>query len=138
MKIAFATRDRVHIDSHFGSAKKVDIYTVSKTGYTFLGTIEFGGNLNEDGDEDKLVPKVKALADCAIVYVSAIGGSAASRLLQNKITPIKAQSETDEIPDVLAELIKTLNTSPPPPWLRKVIQQEEGRDKNFDDFDDDE
>ncbi|NJK36905.1 MAG: nitrogen fixation protein NifX [Oscillatoriales cyanobacterium RM2_1_1] len=138
MKVAFATRDRVHVDSHFGSADKVDVYSVSKTGYNFLGTIEFGGNLNEDGNEDKLIPKVKALSDCAIVYVSAIGGSAASRLIQNKITPIKAQSEEDEITNVLGELVKTLNSSPPPPWLRKVIQQEENKIESFDEFDDEE
>ncbi|MDJ0689378.1 MAG: nitrogen fixation protein NifX [Xenococcaceae cyanobacterium MO_188.B32] len=119
MKVAFATQDNVHINAHFGWAKKVDIYNVSSEGYNFLNTVEFGGELKEDGNEDKLVPKINAVADCTIVYVSAIGGSAASRLLKNKITPLKAENQDDEITDVLNILVKTLGN--PPPWLRKAL-----------------
>ena len=121
MKVAFATQDNVHINAHFGWAKKVDIYDVSSEGYDFLNTIEFGGVLKEDGNEDKLVPKINAVADCTIVYVSAIGGSAASRLLKNQITPLKAENKDDEIADVLNSLVKTLGN--PPPWLRKALRQ---------------
>jgi len=119
MKVAFATQDNVHINAHFGWAKKVDIYDVSTDGYNFINTVEFGGDLKEDGNEDKLVPKIKAVAGCTIVYVSAIGGSAASRLLKNKITPLKAENKNDEIIDVLNILVKTLGN--PPPWLRKAL-----------------
>ena len=127
MKVAFATQDNVHINAHFGWAKKVDIYDVSTNGYNFINTVEFGGDLKEDGNEDKLVPKIKAVAGCTIVYVSAIGGSAASRLLKNKITPLKAENKEDEITDVLNILVKTLGN--PPPWLRKALGQ---KAKNFD------
>lgn len=121
MKVAFATRDSKHINAHFGSARTVDVYEVNTEGYTFLETLEFGGNLKEDGNEDKLAPKVEALHDCTLVYVSAIGGSAAGRLMRNNITPLKAQSEADdEIEDTLAWLVQTLNGSPPP-WLRKAL-----------------
>ena len=121
MKVAFATQDNIHINAHFGWAKKVDIYDVSAEGYNFLNTIEFGGVLKEDGNEDKLVPKINAVADCTIVYVSAIGGSAASRLLKNQITPLKAENKDDEIAAVLNSLVKTLGN--PPPWLRKALRQ---------------
>ena len=120
MKIAFATKDSVHINAHFGWASLIDVYNVDTQGYTFLETLEFQGNLKEDGNEDKLVPKLNALHDCTIIYVSAIGGSAAARLIQTNITPIKAQSEEDEIEDVLKRLVQTLNGSPPP-WLRKAL-----------------
>ena len=132
MKVAFATQDNVHINAHFGWAKKVDVYDVSSEGYNFLNTVEFGGDLKEDGNEDKLVPKINAVADCTIVYVSAIGGSAASRLLKNKITPLKAENQEDEITDVLDSLVKTL--SDPPPWLRKAL----GKNASRFDFDDEE
>lgn len=122
MKIAFTTNDQVHINAHFGWAKTVDVYEVSTAGYKFVETIRFDGDLKEDGNEDKLVPKVAALHDCTIVYVSAIGGSAASRLIKERITPIKARSEEDEIKDVLERLVTTLNGSPPP-WLRKALLQ---------------
>lgn len=133
MKVAFTTRDSEIINAHFGSAQRVDVYEVDTDGYTFLETLEFGGNLKEDGNEDKLEPKVKALDGCTLVYVSAIGGSAAARLIRNNITPVKAQTEADEIQDVLTRLVETLNGSPPP-WLRKALQKSQPR--NFeDDFD---
>ena len=113
MKIAFATSDSKHINAHFGWASRVDVYDVDTEGYTFVETKTFGGDLKEDGNEDKLEPKLLALRDCLIVYVSAIGGSAAARLIHRNITPIKAESENDEIEDVLARLVQTLNGSPP-------------------------
>jgi nitrogen fixation protein NifX len=122
MKIAFTTSNNVHINAHFGSARKIDVYEVDQTQYQFLETLRFDGNLNEDGNEDKLLPKIEALHDCTIVYVSTIGGSAAARLIKQRITPIKAQSETQEIADVLTKLVQTLNGNPPP-WLRKALLQ---------------
>ncbi|NJO73700.1 MAG: nitrogen fixation protein NifX [Leptolyngbyaceae cyanobacterium RM1_406_9] len=122
MKIAFTTNDNIHINAHFGSARKIDVYEVDQAGYTFVETLRFDGNLNEDGNEDKLLPKIKALHDCTIVYVSTIGGSAAARLIKQKITPIKARSEDQEISEIVTQLVQTLNGSPPP-WLRKALQQ---------------
>lgn len=122
MRIAFTTNDQIHINAHFGWARKIDVYEVSPTEYKFVKTLRFDGDLKEDGNEDKLVPKIEALADCTIVYVSAIGGSAAAQLIKKRITPIKARSEDDEITDVLERLVQTLKGSPPP-WLRKALQQ---------------
>ncbi|MEO1764643.1 MAG: nitrogen fixation protein NifX [Cyanobacteria bacterium J06629_18] len=113
----------------FGWAREIEVYEISDEGYNFLETLSFGGELKEDGNEDKLVPKLKALEDCTIVYVSAIGGSAAARLIKKGVTPIKARSEEDEIKDVLDRLVQTLKGSPPP-WLRKALQQ---KDRNFED-----
>ncbi|MEO1428782.1 MAG: nitrogen fixation protein NifX [Cyanobacteria bacterium J06633_8] len=129
MKIAFTTSDKVHINAHFGWAKEIEVYEISDEGYHFLETLTFGGELKQDGNEDKLVPKLKALEDCTIVYVSTIGGSAAARLIKKGVTPIKARSEEDEIKDVLDRLLQTLKGSPPP-WLRKALQKQ---DRNFED-----
>jgi nitrogen fixation protein NifX len=122
MKIAFTTRDRIHINSHFGSASAIDVYEVSTDGYTFLETIRFDGNLNEDGNEDKLQPKIQALHDCTLVYTSTVGASAASRLIKHRITPVNLRSEEESIGDVLNKLIEMLKGNPPP-WLRKALQQ---------------
>jgi nitrogen fixation protein NifX len=122
MKIAFATKDNVHINAHFGWANKIDVYDLTLEGYTFLETLTFGGDLKEDGNEDKLEPKLKALTGCTIVYVADIGGSAAARLINRKITPMKSHSEDDEIEETLGKLVSTLQGSPPP-WLRKALGQ---------------
>jgi nitrogen fixation protein NifX len=121
MKIAFTTTDRVHINAHFGWAKEVDVYEISDQGYQFLETLQFDGELKEDGNESKLAAKLEALSDCTIVYVVAIGGSAAARLIKKGVTPVKAKSETEEIQEVLDKLVKTLQGNPPP-WLRKALQ----------------
>lgn len=128
MKVAFATTDNVHINAHFGWAKNIDVYDVSQFGYEYVNTFAFEGDLQEDGNEDKLLPKLDALTDCTIVYVSAIGGSAAARLIRKNVTPIKSRSDEDSIQEVLDNLVKTLNGNPPP-WLRKVLQKES---KQFD------
>ncbi|MBO9998001.1 MAG: nitrogen fixation protein NifX [Cyanobacteria bacterium SID2] len=122
MKIAFATDDLVHINAHFGWASQMSVYDVTTDGYEFVGLLNFSGDLKEDGNEDKLVPKLKAVADCTIVYVSAIGPSAAARLVNRGITPIKSRSEEDKIEDILNRLVQTLKGNPPP-WLRKALGQ---------------
>lgn len=135
MKIAFATQDSVHINAHFGWASQIDVYEVDTEGYNFVEALEFTGDLKEDGNEDKLEPKLKALHDCIIVYIAAIGGSAAARLIHRNITPIKAESEEDEIEAVLIRLVQTLNSSPPP-WLRKALQKGKAA-QSANQFDDD-
>ncbi|MBE9059818.1 nitrogen fixation protein NifX [cf. Phormidesmis sp. LEGE 11477] len=120
MKVAFATSDSVHIDAHFGSAKQIDVYEINTEGSSFVEALTFGGNLDQDGNEDKLAPKLKALAGCTIVYVATIGGGAAARLIGRNIVPIKPQTENADIQELLVRLVQTLQGSPPP-WLRKAL-----------------
>ena len=122
MKIAFTTQDSLSVNAHFGSAKQIDIYDINAEGYTLVDAITFGGNLKEDGNEDKLQPKMEALQSCTIVYVADIGPSAAARLINKGITPIKSPEENPDIKDILDRLVITLNGSPPP-WLRKALRQ---------------
>jgi nitrogen fixation protein NifX len=128
MKVAFTTSDQVHVNAHFGWAQQIAVYEVSPEGFNLINTLQFTGDLKEDGNEDKLVPKIDALTDCSLVYVSAIGGSAAARLIRKKVTPVRAKTEEEKISDILNELVKVLKGNPPP-WLRKIIQQES---KQFD------
>jgi nitrogen fixation protein NifX len=122
VKIAFTTTDRIHVNAHFGWAKEIDVYEISDHGYEFVETLKFEGDLKEDGNEDKITPKLQALNDCTIVYVVAIGGSAAARLIKKGVTPVKAKSEEEKIAEILDKLVKTLKGNPPP-WLRKALQQ---------------
>ncbi|MCX7593332.1 MAG: nitrogen fixation protein NifX [Fischerella sp.] len=130
MKIAFTTSDQVHINAHFGWAKMIDVYEVSSEGYQFVETLNFDGDLKQDGNEDKVAPKLDALNDCTIVYVSAIGGTAAAKLIKKGVTPVKARSDQEKITDVLNKLVQTLKGSAPP-WLRKALQQ---KNLNFDEL----
>jgi len=131
MKIAFATEDGKHINAHFGWAKKIAIYEVSPEHCCFDHNVEFGGSLEEDGDEDKLGPKLEAIKDCAILYVAAIGGSGAARVVAKNVHPVKV-AETQAIEDTLQQLQKVLSGNPPP-WLRKALNKGRERDIYFED-----
>src|ERR1035437_9107279 len=100
MKIAFATQDKERVDAHFGWAKSIVVYDVSPQGHHFVESFEFGDKLEEDGDEDKLAPKLEAIKDCAILYVAAIGGSGAARVVAKNIHPVKV-AETKPIEEIL-------------------------------------
>ncbi|NMG22645.1 nitrogen fixation protein NifX [Brasilonema bromeliae] len=120
MKVAFTTSDGTHINTHFGLAKDIDVYEVSKDGFNFIETLTFEGDLEEAPHEDKITPKMEAVLDCRIVYVKAIGKPAGNKLMKEGVTPIRAQ-EYDTIPDILYMLVQSLNGDAPP-MLRKALQ----------------
>lgn len=129
MKIAFATQDQQRVDAHFGWAKHLAVYEISAQGYSFVQDFAFGDDLAEDGNEDKLSPKLAAIGDCAIVYVAAIGGSAAARVVASKIHPVKVQ-QPEPILDILDKLQDVLKGTPPP-WLRKALLKGQERAVDF-------
>lgn len=131
MKIAFATQDQQRVDAHFGWAKHLAVYEIGPGGYHFVQDFGFGEDLAEDGNEDKLAPKLAAIADCAIVYVAAIGGSAAARVVASKIHPIKV-NQPEPILDILDKLQVVLQGTPPP-WLRKALLKDQPRAHDFED-----
>ena len=131
MKIAFATQDKERVDAHFGWAKSIVVYEISAQGHSFIESFEFGDKLEEDGDEDKLAPKLEAIKDVAILYVAAIGGSGAARVVAMKIHPIKVPQ-----PESIAEILDKLQTvlqGTPPPWLRKAMAKDSERSFDFED-----
>lgn len=129
MKVAFATQDLQRVDAHFGWAKNIAIYDITSAGYSFVENVSFEGELQEDGDEDKLAPKIEAIKDCAILYVAAIGGSGAARVVANKIHPVKV-NQAEPILDILDKLQEVVNGTPPP-WLRKALQKGQEHEFNF-------
>jgi nitrogen fixation protein NifX len=133
MKVAFATQDLKRVDAHFGWAKNLAIYEISPKSHRFLEAIQFDGDLQEDGSEDKLTPKLNAIHDCAILYVAAIGGSAAARVVAKQIHPVKV-AQPEDIADILQRLQGVLDGTPPP-WLRKALLKGQERTRNFEDED---
>jgi nitrogen fixation protein NifX len=119
MKVAFATQDLKRVDAHFGWAKNIAVYEIAPEGHRFVEVFQFEGDLQEDGNEDKLAPKIEAIKDAAILYVAAIGGSGAARVVATGIHPIKV-SQPEEIGELLEKLVTVLKGTPPP-WLRKAM-----------------
>lgn len=118
--VAFASQDKVHINAHFGWTPYLEIYKVTAGSYQLHQSISFPP-AREDGDEDKLTPRLNVVRACTLVYVAAIGGSAAAKLINHKVTPIRSPREDEVITDLLDRLMTMLQGTPPP-WLRKVLQ----------------
>lgn len=129
MKVAFATQDQQRVDAHFGWARHLAVYEVTADTVRLVQDFDFGDDLAEDGDEDKLAPKLAAIADCAIVYVAAIGGSAAARVVASRIHPIKVAGP-EPILDILDKLQGVVQGTPPP-WLRKALLKDQPRLHSF-------
>ncbi|WFU54717.1 nitrogen fixation protein NifX [Bradyrhizobium pachyrhizi] len=130
MKVAFATQDLRRVDAHFGWAKNIAVYDVGPGGHVFLKAVQFDGELKEDGDEDKLTPKIEAIKDCAILYVGAIGGSGAARVVARNIHPIRVTKP--ESIQVLLEKLERVLKGTPPPWLRKALAKDKKRTFDLD------
>lgn len=128
MKVAFATQDLIRIDAHFGWARNLAIYDLTPEDWKLDRVVEFSGELNEDGDEDKLAPKLEALQGVSILVVAAIGGSGAARVVAQNIHPMKV-AEPEPIEGMLGKLREVLRGTPPP-WLRKILAK--GGERTFD------
>lgn len=130
MKVAFATEDLMRVDAHFGWARHIAIYEVSAEAQRLLEVVQFDGDLKDDGSEDKLAAKLEAIKGCAIVYVAAIGGSAAAKVVNLKVHPVKIP-QPQAIDEIIARMQAMLKGTPPP-WIRKAMQK--GKERSLQDF----
>ncbi len=122
MKVAFATQDLKTLDAHFAGARNLAIYEVTAEDYRFLELVRFDVSSGEDGvhaNEDRITPRVEALAGCTLLFVLAIGGPAAARVVSHKIHPVKLP-RPEPILDIL-DRVQTMLKGTPPPWLRKAL-----------------
>lgn len=123
LKIAIATNDLEHLDAHFGSAAKLAVYEVTTASSRLVEVLEFDALTDQKGGhdslDDRITPKVEALSGCALLFVLAIGGPSAARVVRAGIHPIKRKAP-EPIAEVLART-QTMLKGAPPPFLRKVL-----------------
>ena len=126
MRIAIATQDRENVDGHFASTRVFMFYDVDTEGYRFLDeatfdmvTTEEGQGRAQDEGEDRLATKVKAIEGSALLFVTAIGGPAAARVVRANIHPVKLP-KAEPIEQVL-QRVQAMLKGNPPPWLRKIL-----------------
>jgi nitrogen fixation protein NifX len=125
LKIAFATTDMETVNQHFGSAKSFAIYAVDMDDAQLLEAAQFG-ELQQDGNEDKLSVKIELLNGCAAVYCQAVGGSAINQLITKGIQPVKVH-EGGRINDLIVDLQNEMKAGPSS-WLAKAINQHKSPD----------
>lgn len=113
IKVAFATNDLKNIDAHFGSAKNFYVYEISKEGFDISTIIKI-----EEKDTDKTIALLDGMD---IVYFINIGPTAAAKLINNGVFPIKYK-EVVSIEEEVNKLVDMLNTNPPP-FIKKIISK---------------
>lgn len=116
MKVAFTSTDGERIDQHFGKAGCFYVWEIGPDEAQLVGKVS--AITSAEDEEDRIAARATALADCAIVYTTQIGGPAAAKLVSRRIHPMK----TAEVPiaEVVARLQEVLRGNPPP-WLRKAM-----------------
>ncbi len=145
LRVALATGDMTTVNAHFAGARTLALYDVTATGWSLVEAVQFEDITAEDGagqghQDDRIAPRLAALAGCALLFVRAIGGPAAARVVAARVHPVKLM--TDEPIDAVLERLRGQIAGTPPPWLRKAMRagQPDGvarRDFMDDDQDDD-
>ncbi|MBB4268092.1 nitrogen fixation protein NifX [Roseospira visakhapatnamensis] len=130
MKVALATQDMATVNAHFAGARTLAIYDVTPGGWSLVEAVQFDEATAEDGrghgdahgdtpGDDRVGPRLAALEGCALLFVKAIGGPAAARVVNARVHPIKVQD--DEPVDRVLERVRGMLDGTPPPWLRKAM-----------------
>ncbi|MGC2854365.1 nitrogen fixation protein NifX [Novispirillum sp. DQ9] len=138
MKIAFTTNDMKSVNAHFAGARTIAVWEVGQDDATFLKAVQFdnasseGGKHDDDGDS-RIEARLAALDGCAILFVKAIGGPAAAKVVRRDVHPVKLPAE-EAIADVIVRVQAMMQA--PPPWLRKAMLA--GQAGNLDFLEDDE
>jgi nitrogen fixation protein NifX len=121
LKIAFCTDDMKRVNQHFGSAKTFAIYAVDMDKRELLEAAEFG-QMDQDGNEDKLASKIALLSGCAAVYCEAVGASAIRQLIAAGIQPVKVYRDS-QIADLLEDFQNELRAGPTA-WIAKALARQ--------------
>lgn len=118
MKIAFASKDNIHVNQHFGWCEKFYVYEIDGENSSLVEEIDSSQKLEEE--VEKLTYKISCVEGCDIIYVSQIGPKAANMVQASGIYPMRASSEEEKIQDVINSLQKMINGNPPL-WMKRIL-----------------
>jgi nitrogen fixation protein NifX len=127
IRVAIASNNREELDGHFGSCLRYLIYQLSTED---IRLVDIRSALEADSSEDKNAFRVSLIRDCSVLYIVAVGGPAAAKVVQGGVYPIKKEAG-GAAREILSELQQAIATSPPP-WLAKILGVADGdRVKNY-------
>lgn len=101
MKVAFATRDGVHVQGELRRTPLVVLYDVTADGFRLDRASSFANG------SARSEQRIEAIAGAEIAYVGAIGPSTAARLARRGIRPAPAH-EGAPIDEILAAIVQQL------------------------------
>lgn len=135
LRVALATQDGRAMNAHFGSARRFVVYEISESEHHLAETISFedvadeSGKHSPDGD-DRVQARIKALSGIQLLFVLAIGGPVAARIIRAGIHPVKLP-QSEPIEQVVTKVQEMLRGGERPPWLTKVLKQGQARSMDF-------
>ncbi|MBI5132666.1 MAG: nitrogen fixation protein [Rhodopseudomonas palustris] len=146
LRIALTTNNLFQVDANFAAARQMVIYDVDRDSSAFVDVVNFrrgakkglgGGQggadgrcvMDDMGDDDgqggdPLVERVEALKGASVLFTLGLSDLAAVRVHNIRVFPVKSEF-VREIDDVVAQLQKLLNGTPPL-WLRRVMRGPDG------------
>jgi nitrogen fixation protein NifX len=124
MKVAFASKDGLNINEHFGWANEFSVYDIQENESNLVerrAVQKFDPDF-EPEELDKINIRIEAIKDCAIVYCNNIGAVSAARVIRNRIHPIKVPE-----PILIASEIQRLQNvlKNPPIWIKKIQMEKQ-------------
>jgi len=118
LKIAFASKDNIHVNQHFGWCERFFIYELDTKGFSLVDEVD--SSIKYDQEIEKLVYKIQCIENCDIVCVSQIGPKAANMVQSVGIYPMKSSNEDEKIEELLSLLQKMINNNTPL-WLKRIL-----------------
>ena len=118
LRVCFATGDGIVVDQHFGRCDRFDVYGLTAREAVLVASRLVAPAGDDEGD--RITGRLDAVRDCAILHVADIGGSAAARVVNAGVHPLKVPSGSPV--DALTVRLQGVLAGTPPPWLRKVLR----------------
>jgi len=118
IKIAFASKDGIHVNQHFGWCEKFYVYEIDGESSKLIE--ERDSLLKHDDEIEKLTYKIECVEDCDMICVTQIGPKAANMVQSVGIYPMRASSEEDTIENTINSLQKMINGNAPL-WLKRIL-----------------
>jgi len=117
IRVAIATSDGKTVDEHFGGCNRFYIYELNQAEYRLR---DYRTTVEAVDSEDPTADRAELIKDCHVLYVAAIGGPAAAKVINRGIYPMKVE-DRPEVEATLEQLQWKMQNNPPP-WLAKVMQ----------------
>ncbi len=125
MQIAYASKDGVHVNEHFGWSDTFYLYLVDESGIQYMGTSD--ASLKFEKELDRLDYKIQCLGKSNIACVSQIGPNAATLLQSFGIYPLRSSNVNETIESVNRTLYQYIKDEQAPLWFKRIKFQQEAR-----------
>jgi nitrogen fixation protein NifX len=116
LKVAFASKDGLNVNGHFGQSRFFFIYAFDEAGAYLQAMRRYPGD-SEQEESNEL--RAKMIDDCHLLFCEAIGGPAAARVIRHNIHPVKVNAEVTIASQLMA--LHNMLDEQLPPWLAKQL-----------------